>query len=67
MATSSIFANFELKDPKTVDVFVDALCSDDPWPQPKATVVAEHITDPKDIRAFFARGPYAKFLKRELV
>ena len=47
MATSSIFANFELKDPKTVGVFVDALCSDDPWPQPKATVEAEHITDPR--------------------
>ena len=31
MATSSIFANIEIKDPKAVRVFVDVLSSDKPW------------------------------------
>ena len=31
MATSRIFANFEITVPKTVRVFVNTLCSDKPW------------------------------------
>ena len=54
MATSSIFANFEIKDPKAVRVFVDALCSDKPWPQPRPTVHADHLSSPDEIREFFA-------------
>ena len=58
MATSSIFANFEIKDPKAVRVFVDALCSDKPWPQPK--VVARETQRTEDnFRRFLERGPYA--------
>ena len=59
MATSSIFANIELKDPERVRAFVDALCSDDPWPQPKAKV-KEKILSAEEWRALFARGPYGK-------
>ena len=55
MATSSIFAHFEIKDPKAVKVFVDALCSDKPWPQPKVKVRAKHLTSPAEIRRFFEK------------
>ncbi len=54
MATSSILANIELKDPKGVRAFVDALCSDEHWPQPEPKVHAQHLIDPKEIRDFFA-------------
>lgn len=56
MATSSIFADFEIKDPKAVRVFVDALCSDKPWPQPKVKVTGHFSRDPSEIRAFFEKG-----------
>ena len=59
MATSSIFANFEIKDPKAIRVFVDALCSDKPWPQPHPKVNAHFLTDPKSIGSFF-RGKSLK-------
>lgn len=45
MATSSIFANFEMKDRSAVQVFVDALCSDKPWPQPNVAVRETQRTD----------------------
>lgn len=54
MATSSITANIELKDPKAVRAFVDALCSDEHWPQPEVKVSACHLDDPREIREFFA-------------
>ena len=56
MATSSIFADFEIKDPKAVRVFVDALCSDKPWPQPKVEVSGHFSRNPAEIRAFFENG-----------
>ena len=59
MATSSIFAKIELKDPERVRAFVDALCSDKPWPQPRPTVHAVHMTS-DEWKDFFARGPYGK-------
>ena len=55
MATSSIFANIELKDPEGVRAFVDALCSDKPWPQPGPIVHADHLSSPEEIRRFFER------------
>ena len=54
MATSSIFAKIELKDQERVRAFVDALCSDKPWPQPRPTVHADHLSSPDEIREFFA-------------
>ena len=57
MATSSIFAKIELKDPERVRAFVDALCTDKPWPQPLPTVYVVRMT-PDESRDFFARGPY---------
>ena len=54
MATSSIFAKIELKDPERVRAFVDALCTDKPWPQPRPTVHADHLSTPDEIREFFA-------------
>ena len=54
MATSSIFAKIELKDPERVRAFVDALCTDKPWPQPRPTVHADHLSTPDEIRDFFA-------------
>ena len=62
MATSSIFANIELKDPERIRAFVDALCSDDPWPQPKATAHAVELTE-EEWKALFARSPYGKKAK----
>lgn len=56
MAASSIFANFEIKDPKAIRVFVDALCSDKPWPQPDVKVSGHFSGNPDEIRAFFDQG-----------
>lgn len=55
MATSSIFAKIELKDPERISAFVDALCSDKPWPQPRVDVHADHLSSPEEIRDFFAK------------
>ena len=60
MATSSIFANFEIKDPKAIRVFVDALCSDEPWPQPKVKVKAKRLSSPSEIRRFFSKRENAQ-------
>ena len=59
MATSSIFANIELKDPKRVSAFVDALCSDRHWPQPLSKVEERPLT-PGEWKDLFARSPYGK-------
>ena len=58
MATSSIFAKIELKDPVKIRDFVDALCSDKPWPQPKRKAHSVKMTD-DDFGAFLDKGPYA--------
>ncbi len=58
MATSSIFANIELKDPDRVRAFVDALCSDKPWPQPN-TKVEETQRSYDDFCKFLDDSPYA--------
>lgn len=60
MATSSITANFEIKDPTAVRSFVDALLSTESWPQPSPTVRAEHFESDEDAHRFFRRGPYAQ-------
>ena len=54
MATSSIFANFEIKDHNAAKIFVDALCSDKHWPQPNPDVKGYFLTNPKEIQSFFA-------------
>ena len=43
MATSSITANIEIKDPAAARAFVEALLSTEPWPQPKPTVCASYF------------------------
>ena len=60
MATSSITANFEIKDPTAVRAFVDAFLSTEPWPQPSPTVHAEHFDSDDDAHRFFQRSPYAQ-------
>lgn len=59
MATSSIFANIELKDKKRVSAFVDALCSEGHWPQPRSKVKEKTLTD-NEWNDLFARSPYGK-------
>ena len=58
MATSSIFAKIELRDPDKVRSFVDALCSEKPWPQPRRKLHSVKMTD-DDFAAFLDKGPYA--------
>lgn len=61
MATSSITANFEIKDPAAVRAFVDAfLSSEEPWPQPQPTVSANHFATDEDAHRFFSHSPYAQ-------
>ena len=60
MATSSITANFEIKDPTAVRAFVDAFLSPEPWPQPQPTVRADHFASDDDAHRFFLRSPYAQ-------
>ena len=59
MATSSIFANIELKDPERVRAFVDALCSDDHWPRPRINV-EETYRSYDDLCKFLDDSPYAR-------
>ena len=59
MATSSIFANIELKDSERVRAFVDALCSDKPWPHPNIKV-EESKRSYEDFCKFLDDSPYAK-------
>ena len=58
MATSSIFANIELKDSERVRAFVDALCSDKPWPHPNIKV-EESQRSYEDFCKFLDDSPYA--------
>lgn len=61
MATSSITANFEIKNPTAVRAFVDAfLSSEEPWPQPQTAVSADHFATDEDAHRFFMRTPYAQ-------
>lgn len=55
MATSSIFANFDIKDKKTAEAFVEALDKSANAPEWKPTKPIEPpITDHNAIRALFA-------------
>ena len=60
MATSSITANIEIKDPAAARAFVDALLSTEPWPQPKPTVCASYFASDDEAHSFFRRSPYAQ-------
>lgn len=60
MATSSITANIEIKDPAAARAFVDALLSTEPWPQPKPTVCASYFASDEEAHSFFRRSPYAQ-------
>ena len=60
MATSSITANIEIKDPAAARAFVDALLSTEPWPQPKPTVYANYFASDEEAHSFFRRSPYAQ-------
>ena len=60
MATSSITANFELKDPTAVRAFVDAFLSTDHWPQPQPSVKAVPFSSDEEAHSFFRRSPYAR-------
>lgn len=57
MATSSIFANFSIKDKKTAEKFVEALeqSASDPERTP-TTPNSVHISDKEEILKLFARG-----------
>ncbi|MCD7847376.1 MAG: hypothetical protein LUG49_05045 [Oscillospiraceae bacterium] len=56
MATSSIFYNFTITDPKAAERFADALekaSQQPPWkPQ---TEVGHLVTDPEELRAMFEK------------
>ena len=60
MATSSITANFRIKDPKSANDFVRALCdveSDSVHSSGhRSSVRAEYISGREAIRDFFRRG-----------
>ena len=60
MATSSITANIEIKDPVAARAFVDALLSTEPWPQPEPTVRAAYFANDAEAHSFFRRSPYAQ-------
>ncbi|MBO6229125.1 MAG: hypothetical protein J6O50_01030 [Ruminiclostridium sp.] len=56
MATSSIFASFNINDSKTAEAFVDALDQSSKEPRRKPLSPAPlHITDKDKILAFFAK------------
>ena len=59
MATSSITANFRIKDPKMAKAFVNALCSDSVREPNLPRVMETHFESPKAERDFFLKGPYA--------
>ena len=59
MATSSITANFRITDPKAVRFLVRELCSRKPWKAPVVNVKSRHVSDAREIDAFFAKSPYA--------
>ena len=55
MATSSIFANFNLTDPAKARAFAEALewSATHPAPQPKCN--GRQLTDPKELDEFFRK------------
>lgn len=56
MATSSIFASFDIKDKKTAEAFVEALdksAKESAWKPSKP--VDPPLTDPKAIRVLFGK------------
>lgn len=56
MATSSIFASFNINDSKTAEAFVEALDQSSKEPKRKPLTPAPlHITDKDKILAFFAK------------
>lgn len=57
MATSSIFANVEIKDRKSAEIFVDALEKASKLPKRVPTSkVNPPLRDKEAIRALFAKG-----------
>ena len=60
MATSSITANIEIKDPAAARAFVDVFLSTEPWPQPKPTACASYFATDEEAHSFFRRSPYAQ-------
>ena len=55
MATSSIFADFTIRDQKTAEAFVDALDKAAEQPEFKPTHSYRKVTDPDEIRALLDR------------
>lgn len=56
MATSSIFADFSIKDKKTARAFVRALeaSAKDPFPMPKEKTW-RLVTEPEEVKKFFGK------------
>lgn len=56
MATSSIFANFNINDSRTAEAFVEALETSANEPKRTPTAPVEPLTtDTNEIRAFFTK------------
>lgn len=55
MATSSIFANFFIKNKKDAETFVDALDKSSRYDVEKQSVIYEELTDPSAIRSLWAK------------
>ena len=56
MATSSIFASFDIKDRKTAEAFAEALAQSANEPEWKPDKSVEPLlTDPDEIRKLFAK------------
>ena len=60
MATSSITANFRIDNPKAVRFLVRELCSNKPWRMPSVRVKSHHVSNGREIDAFFAQSPYSR-------
>ena len=55
MATSSIFANFDIKDKQTAEAFVEALETSAAEPVHKPSAPIEILTRSEDIKKLWAR------------
>lgn len=55
MATSSIFANFFIKNKKDAETFVDALDKSSRYDVEKQSVIYEELTDPSAIKSLWAK------------
>jgi hypothetical protein len=61
MATSSILADFTIKDRKTAEAFVKAYEAASKEPEFKPTInIGASITDPERLRAILAKGRKSK-------